>query len=87
MWHPGEVPMDFVPQPLPVDLDPKLWEVGVVTDGKGKSTVPLPVQKSSFYEASNSNTVKRFINSTFSQVDLNRARDKVNAHGKVGVVH
>ncbi|GKU92771.1 hypothetical protein SLEP1_g6454 [Rubroshorea leprosula] len=61
-----EAPVEFVPQPSPVQIHPSLWEVGVVTHGKGKSSVPFPKQTSSFYE-SNRTIAKRFSNSHFPE--------------------
>ncbi|GKV02581.1 hypothetical protein SLEP1_g15003 [Rubroshorea leprosula] len=77
--------IEFVPRPPPVQIDPSLREVGVVGHGKGKES-PVPRQKSSFYESTSKTAAKRFIRSTFPEVDLNRARHQVEEHGGSGVV-
>ncbi|GKV48998.1 hypothetical protein SLEP1_g55772 [Rubroshorea leprosula] len=83
---PEEVPVEFIPWSLPVDINLELREVGVVTHRKEKSIIPLPVQKSSFYQSSSRTATKRFLNSTFSEVDLKRAQEKMDADDGVGVV-
>ncbi|GKV13260.1 hypothetical protein SLEP1_g24300 [Rubroshorea leprosula] len=77
--------IEFVPRPPPVQIDPALREVGMVGHGKGKES-PIPRQKSSFYESTSKTAAKRFIRSTFPEVDLNRARHEVEEHGGSGVV-
>ncbi|GKV33928.1 hypothetical protein SLEP1_g42364 [Rubroshorea leprosula] len=77
--------IEFVPRPSPVQIDPALREVGMVGHGKGKES-SIPRQKSSFYESTSKTAAKRFIRSTFPEVDLNRARHKVEEHGGSGVV-
>ncbi|GKV18705.1 hypothetical protein SLEP1_g29046 [Rubroshorea leprosula] len=52
---------------------------------KGKSSVPFTKQTLSFLESSKTAT-KRFINSHFPEVDLQRTRDEVALNGGAGVV-
>ncbi|GKV38980.1 hypothetical protein SLEP1_g46826 [Rubroshorea leprosula] len=76
---------EFVPQPPPVQIDPTLREVGVVTHGMAKES-SIPRQKSSFIENASKTAAKRFIRCTFLEVDLKRARHEVDKHGGFGIV-
>ncbi|GKV50199.1 hypothetical protein SLEP1_g56912 [Rubroshorea leprosula] len=46
-----EAPVEFVPRPAPVQIDPALRETEVVVPGRGKSSVPYPRQVASFYDS------------------------------------
>ncbi|GKV46058.1 hypothetical protein SLEP1_g53071 [Rubroshorea leprosula] len=85
--HPLHIkaPIEFVPRPPPMQIDPSLRKVEVVVLGKGKSSIPYPRQVCSFYESGRT-IGKRFISSHFPQVDLQRARDEVATNGRSGVV-
>ncbi|GKV39076.1 hypothetical protein SLEP1_g46895 [Rubroshorea leprosula] len=62
---------EFVPQPLPVELDPELRQLEegaeVWAPGKGKGPVSLVVSQSSLFEAKNVMGARWFINSTFPE--------------------
>ncbi|GKV37957.1 hypothetical protein SLEP1_g45917 [Rubroshorea leprosula] len=66
----SEVPQ-FVPQPLLVELDPKLRQleegVEVRAPGKGKGPVPPLAFQSSLFETKNMTGARRFINTTFPE--------------------
>ncbi|GKV21427.1 hypothetical protein SLEP1_g31408 [Rubroshorea leprosula] len=72
----GEV-MDIMnlTNPKMLEIDPALREVGVVTHRKGKNFVPIPKKKSSFFYFCKT-AAKRFMSSTFLEVDLQRAKDE-----------
>ncbi|GKV51120.1 hypothetical protein SLEP1_g57794 [Rubroshorea leprosula] len=75
----SEVPQ-FVPQPPPVELDPKLRQLEegakVRALGKGKGPVPPLAFQSSLFEAKNMMGARRFINTTFPEVDKRNTQDK-----------
>ncbi|GKV01944.1 hypothetical protein SLEP1_g14450 [Rubroshorea leprosula] len=77
--------MASAPSALEERIDPSLREVKVVTHRKGKSSIPFPRQTSSFLE-SDRIAAKRFINSHFPKVDLQRAKDEMTLNGGAGVV-
>ncbi|GKU99492.1 hypothetical protein SLEP1_g12339 [Rubroshorea leprosula] len=65
--------------------DLALREVGIVTHRKGKSFVPFLRQKSSFFN-SGKTIAKRFIDSTFLEVDLQKANEELNTIGGASVI-
>ncbi|GKV13511.1 hypothetical protein SLEP1_g24511 [Rubroshorea leprosula] len=68
-------------QPPLVELDPELREfeegAEVRAPGKGKGLVPPLSFQSSLFEAKNMTGARRFINTTFPEVDKHQARDEV----------
>ncbi|GKU97563.1 hypothetical protein SLEP1_g10699 [Rubroshorea leprosula] len=85
----SEVPL-FVPRPPPVELDPELREfeegAEVRAPGKGKGLVPPLSFQSSLFEAKNMTGARRFINSTFPEVDKRHARDEALRYCGASVV-
>ncbi|GKU90197.1 hypothetical protein SLEP1_g4225 [Rubroshorea leprosula] len=85
----SEVPQ-FVPQPLPVELDLELRQleegVEVQAPGKGKGPVPPLTFQSGLFEAKNMTGARRFINTTFSKVDKRNARDEALRYCGASVV-
>ncbi|GKV31589.1 hypothetical protein SLEP1_g40266 [Rubroshorea leprosula] len=75
----SEVPL-FIPRPPPVELDSELKEfeggAEVRAPGEGKGLVPPLSFQSSLFEAKNMTGARRFINSTFLEVDKRHARDE-----------
>ncbi|GKV46857.1 hypothetical protein SLEP1_g53818 [Rubroshorea leprosula] len=82
----GDKVVEFVPRPPLVELDPELRETRVTTHGKGKELVPSLSLQSSLFDAKNTTAAKRFINSTFPEVDRRRAREEVLTHAGATVV-
>lgn len=78
-----EVLVEFVPRPLPVQVDSAQREVGVVTHRKGKSFLK---QKSNFLDPKSRIAEKCFINSFFLEVDLQWARDEMDSNDGGGMV-
>ncbi|GKV01436.1 hypothetical protein SLEP1_g13987 [Rubroshorea leprosula] len=74
-----EVP-EFVPQPPPVELNPKLRQLEegaeVRAPGKGKGPIPPLGPQSSLFEAKNITGARSFINNTFPEVDQRKAREE-----------
>ncbi|GKU96675.1 hypothetical protein SLEP1_g9887 [Rubroshorea leprosula] len=85
----SEVPQ-FVSQPPPVELNPKLKEseegAEVRAPGKGKGPVPPFSFKSSLFEAKNMTGARRFINTTFPEVNKRNARDEALRYCGASVV-
>ncbi|GKV01762.1 hypothetical protein SLEP1_g14294 [Rubroshorea leprosula] len=75
----SEVPQ-FVPQPPLVELDLELRQLEegaeVRAPGKGNGPVPSLVFQSSLFEAKNMMGARRFINTTFPEVDKRNTRDE-----------
>ncbi|GKU97808.1 hypothetical protein SLEP1_g10894 [Rubroshorea leprosula] len=82
----GDKVVDFILRPPPIQLNLELRDVGVITHSKGKSLVPTPSQQGSLFDTKSMITVKRFINSTFPEVDCRRAQEEVLGHSGVGIV-
>ncbi|GKV37984.1 hypothetical protein SLEP1_g45942 [Rubroshorea leprosula] len=82
----GDEVVEFVPQPAPIELDPKLRETEVPTHGKGKAIVPTPALQSSIFGSNNFSVVKNFINAYVLEVDRHQAREKVLMYGGTSVV-
>ncbi|GKV28955.1 hypothetical protein SLEP1_g37939 [Rubroshorea leprosula] len=80
-----EAPIEFVPRPAPMQIDPELRETEVVAPGRGKSSVPYPRQVANFYNSGRT-AAKRFIGAHFLEVDLQRAKDELAANGGSRVV-
>ncbi|GKV40712.1 hypothetical protein SLEP1_g48321 [Rubroshorea leprosula] len=84
-----EVPQ-FVPQPPPVEFNPKLRQLEegaeVRAPGKGKGPVPPTAFQSSLFEAKNMTGARWFINSTFPEVDKRNARDETLRYCGASVV-
>ncbi|GKV13384.1 hypothetical protein SLEP1_g24394 [Rubroshorea leprosula] len=84
-----EVPQ-FIPRPPPIELDPELREseegAEVRAPGKGKGLVPPLSFQSSLFEVKNMMGARRFINSTFPEVDKRHARDKALRYCAASVV-
>ncbi|GKV50977.1 hypothetical protein SLEP1_g57655 [Rubroshorea leprosula] len=82
--------LEFVPQPPPVELDPKLRQLEegaeVRAPGKGKGPVAPAVPHSSLFEAKNMMGARWFINSTFPEVDKRNAREEALRYGGAAVV-
>ncbi|GKU93168.1 hypothetical protein SLEP1_g6786 [Rubroshorea leprosula] len=79
----GDEVVEFVPYPPPVELDPKLKEVGVITHEKGKSLIPTPPRQGGLFDIKSMTAAKRFINSTFLEVDHRLAWEEVLSHDGV----
>ncbi|GKV50610.1 hypothetical protein SLEP1_g57311 [Rubroshorea leprosula] len=86
----GEEVPEFVPQPLPVELDPELRQLEegaeVRAPGKGKGPVTSAVSQSSLFEAKNVMGARWFINNTFPEVDKRHAREEALRYGGASVV-
>ncbi|GKU93502.1 hypothetical protein SLEP1_g7095 [Rubroshorea leprosula] len=80
-----EAPVEFVPRPALVQINPELQVTEVVVLGRGKSSVPYSRQVASFYDSGRT-AAKRFIGAHFPEVDLQSAKDEVAANGGFGVV-
>ncbi|GKV51255.1 hypothetical protein SLEP1_g57923 [Rubroshorea leprosula] len=85
----NEVPQ-FVPRPPPVELDPKLREseegAEVRAPGKGKGHIPPFSFQNSLFEAKNMTGARRFINTTFPEVDKRHAWDETLRYCGASVV-
>ncbi|GKV44649.1 hypothetical protein SLEP1_g51810 [Rubroshorea leprosula] len=84
----GDEVVEFVPRPSPIELDSELKETKVRAPGKGKELIPPHSLQSSLFDAKNTTAARRFINSTFLEVDRHRAREEVLTHvGTIVVKH
>ncbi|GKV03856.1 hypothetical protein SLEP1_g16098 [Rubroshorea leprosula] len=78
--------VEFVPWPLPVELDPELRRIAVSTHGKGKALVPLPTLQNSIFDTKSSMVAKNLLNAYLSKVDHRRAKEEVLSNGGSSLV-
>ncbi|GKV21348.1 hypothetical protein SLEP1_g31334 [Rubroshorea leprosula] len=82
----GDEVVEFVPRPPPIELDPELKEIGVVTHGKGKALVPPLTLQNNIFDTKSSMEAKNFLNAYLLEMDRRQAREEVLSNGGSSVV-